>query len=348
MKPILRRINAIDAQKPLTLEFVWEGNQSFGNICVIRQNDTNDIVYQQSQTTMQLKHTIESNTLINGVLYNASIATIDSENNISEYSNPILFYCYSTPQFTFNNIKSNQIIRNSSYQTMMDYVQVEGEALQSYEISLFDSSKSLIRSSGVQYSTDVIKYTLSGLEDNQSYFVKATGKTLNGMDIATEYIYFSVNYIQPAIYSILTTENVKENGYIKLQSNIKSIECYTNKDPIFIDGEYINLKDDVLTMNDNFILSDNFIINFSGYNISEGLIMQLSNSYNNIYVYLRKGIYDVNNNVEKTFVELTNNVGLSKYECRSNYINNLSKTQPISVWITKKNGLFTIYLKGGE
>lgn len=349
MKPILYNIYAFDKSQEMTFQFVWNGNQSFGNIAQIRNNTTNEIVYQASETTMQLKHTIPANTLVNGTLYNVRVAVVDINNNVSEYSDPVLFYCFTTPTFIFDNLTSNQIVRNASYQVNMSYSQQEGESLQSWEISLYDTSQSKIQGSGVKY-TDEIKYTLTDLEDNQTYYIKATCLTLNGMEIETEYIPFSVNYKQPSIYSLLTLENVSNNGYIKLQSNIRAVEAKSEKDVEYIDNEYVDLKDNTIFIDDDFSLDDDFVINLLGYNLTlNTLIMQLSDGTNVINLYLRKGIYDINNNIEKTFIELNIPVGFTSYVCYSNYIDNPLKTDMIDIWIKKDNGLYSVYInnKGG-
>lgn len=69
-----------------------------------------------------------------------------------------------------------------------------------------------------------------------------------------------------------------------------------------------------------------------------------------INLYLRKGIYDINNNVEKTFIELCIPIGFTSYVCYSNYIDNPSNTDMLDIWIKKKNGLFSVYItnKGGR
>ena len=350
MKPILFNTLAFDSLKEKTFYFVWNGNQAFGNILQIRNNTTNKLVYQVSETTMQLKHTLTENTLTNGVLYNARIAVVDIDNNISEYSDPILFYCFTTPTFIFDNISENEIIKNASYQVNMSYSQIEKEPLQSWEISLYDTSKSKIQGSGVNYTSD-IQYTLTDLEDNQTYYIKASCMTLNGMEVETDFISFSVNYKQPSIYSILTLENVSNNGYIKLQSNIRAVEAYAKKEIEYIDNEYVNLKDNTVFIDEDFSLDDDYIINLLGHNLTPNtLIMELSNGNNNINLYLRNGVYDVNNNKKKAFIELNIPIGSTSYVCYSNYIDTPLETDMIDIWIKKKNGLYSVYImnKGGE
>ena len=343
-KPILYNADAWDSKNEKTFNFLWEGNQAFGNILQIRNNLTDKIVYEESETTMQLKHNVPANTLKNGTLYNVRVAVIDIDNNVSEFSDPMLFYCYTTPTFTFDNIEKNQIIKNASYQVTMSYEQSEGEPLQSWEISLYDISRSKIQSSGVYY-TDNIKYTLTDLEDNQTYYIKATCITLNGMEVDTGYIEFSVNYKQPSIYSLLTLENVKNNGYIKLQSNIRAVEAHSLKNVEYIDDEYANLKNNMIYIDDDFSLDDDFVINLLGYDLTPNtLIMQLSDGNNKINIYLRKGIYDINGNEEKTFLELSIPVGFTSYVCYSNYIDNPDKYDILDIWIKKKYGLYSVYI----
>ena len=345
MTPILYLIDTFDATTEKIIKYKWNGSQSFGNICEIRENQSDTIVYKETQTTMQLTHTIPANILTNGTLYNVRIASIDVDGNVSDFSNPTLVFCFSTPTFDFTNVTENQIIKNSSYQIYLEYSQPERETLNTFEVTLYDLSKSVISSSGVQYySSGELSYILNDLEDNQSYYIRATGYTTTGMELETDYIYFSVNYEQPSVYSILTLENVSNEGYIKLQSNIKIVECYTDKEPVYIDGEYIDLTDNVLGINEGFSLDNDFIINFSGYNFSEGLIMQLFDGTNTINMYYLKGTYDVNNNVEKVFIELSVPVGFTTYCCFSNYINVPNNTDELSVWVKKKNGLFSVTL----
>ena len=350
MIPQFYNSDAWDAFNEKTFRFVYEGNQSFGNVLIIKNNLTGEIVYQGTETTMQLKHTVPTNTLKNGHLYNVRVAVLDIDNNLSEYSEPMLFYCYTTPTFTFDNIQENQIVKNASYQVYMSYEQIENEPLQSWEISLYDTSQSKIRSSGVCYE-DSIKYTLTDLEDNQNYYIKATCITLNGFEVDTGFIPFSVNYKQPSVYSILTLENIKNNGYIKLQSNIRAVEAHSKKNVEYIDNEYVNLQDNTVYIDDDFSLDDDYIINLLGYNITPNtLIMQLSDGKNKVNLYLRKGIYDVNNNKEKTFIELSVPIGFTHYVCYSNYIDNPKDTDMLDIWIKKKKGLYSVYInnKDGE
>ena len=103
-------INAFDANNSQTFYFIWQGNQAFGNILQIRENNTNTIIYEEPEITMQLKYPLSPNVLKNGGYYNARVAVIDIDGNVSEFSDPILFYCFTTPTFIFDNIEENNNI----------------------------------------------------------------------------------------------------------------------------------------------------------------------------------------------------------------------------------------------
>lgn len=331
MKPILYKIKTFDATKDNVFKFVWDGNQSFGNICVIRDNTTNEVIYSQSQTTMRLEHNIFSSTLINGVWYNVVIASIDVNGNVSDYSDPIVFYCLSTPILTFTNIEPNTIIRNASYKVSLFYYQAENETLESYDINLYDNSKNLLQTSGLVYSSNNLEYTLTSLEDNQTYYVHATCYTVNGISGETDYIPISVNYTQPDYYALLTLENIKDNGYIKLQSNIRAVECVVDGTPIFVDGDYIDLSNNTLSINKDYALDNDYIIKFSGYDLQQGLIMQIGD----IDIYLVK-------ENEYTYLELFSPILKTFYYCQSNRLEKLSDIEEIEVIIIKNKGLFNI------
>lgn len=346
MKPALYNISAFDATKEKTITFNWSGNQAFKNECIIRNNTTNTIVYQNTQETLQLKHDIRADALNNGVLYNITIKVIDKNNNISEESTPVLFYCYSTPLLSFSNVSENQIIQNSSYQINLSYNQTEGEQLQYFQVLLYSMNKNLIWSSGVKYDTSTLSVTISDLDDNGTYFLRATGYTINGMELDTGYMNFSVDYELPSMYSIVTLENKAEEGMIKIQSNIISLEGkYYGEEPIpYEDDEYISLYDkNYVSFDEGFSLNNNFTINFKGKNFSYGKnILAITDGEKTINITHRKGIFLSENNIEKAYFELEVESAFSPYKINSNYYDIPDEAQLISVWIRRQSHVYDI------
>ena len=198
---------------------------------------------RRTQETFQLKHIVAANSLSNGKTYNAEIYVIDSSEIMSPVSDKIIFKCFTNPTWSFSNLIPDQIIRNSSYQIQLTYSQTEGELLNSYQISLYNSSQSLLHQSGILYNSDILSYSVSNLSDNRQYYVRATGKTVNGMDLDTSFIPISVNYLSPALYSLITLENQPIDGSIKISYNVQLVTGKSNTDdPTYIDSTKVDLK----------------------------------------------------------------------------------------------------------
>lgn len=130
---------AFDARYDREFKYLWSSgnNQSIANTLIIRDNETNSIVYNNKQETLLLKHILPANTLQNGKTYNVSIQVFDRDGKASELSDTLIFKCYTTPTISLNVI-NEQVIRNSSYLFIINYEQIEGEELQYYSLELYD------------------------------------------------------------------------------------------------------------------------------------------------------------------------------------------------------------------
>ncbi len=222
-QPILKSTPAFDASLEHLFSFTYIGNQVFAHQFRVYDNTTNVIVYNKKVESFQTEHTIPANSLKNGVLYRAQVSVFDKNGVESSLSQSILFYCYSIPTFQITNLTENQIVRSSSYQVELFYSQPQGELLNSYQVFLYNQSHSQIWSSNLLYNTESMYVTLSDLTDSSQYYVRATGITINGMEIDTGYLPFSVLYVQPSLYAITGLKNLREQGMIKITSNIKII-----------------------------------------------------------------------------------------------------------------------------
>jgi len=349
MKPLVYNINAFDARYEKTIEFEWQGNQAFKNKCIIRNNATNTIVYQSIQETFQLKHVIPAHILTNGILYNITISVYDINGTESETSDPVLFYCYTKPTFEFTNLIDNQVIRNSSYNVILNYYQPEGEELQSYQLHLYNTNKNLIWSSGVRYDTSNLSISMYDLDDNGTYYVRATGITVNGMELDTGYVFISVNYEMPSVYALLTLENIKKEGSVKIQSNIISLEgkYVGSGDPVYIDNEYIDLTDNKVYVyfDEGFLIDKDFTLNIIGYNMSFSTILILSNGEKTIILSKEKCTFASDDGSERVYFKLKVPSAFTDYIIHSQYIIPPLDTDLLSIWIKRKNNIYSVYIK---
>lgn len=350
IKPILLNIDAFDAYFDHDVLFKWDGNQVFRNTCTIRNNINNKIVYTVTQDTLQLKHTIPKYALVNGNLYNITIKVIDNNGIASEESTPILFYCYTTPSLSFSNMIENQVIQGSSYKVDLLYSQRENELLQYYQLFLYNINKNQIWASGVKYDTSSMSINVNGLEDNRVYYIRATGKTINNMDVDTGYVMFSANYVMPNSYYVLTLENIAKDGSIKIQCNILSIEgTFVGSNISYLNNDYIDLtnSNNSVYFREGINIKDNFSLNIKGYNFTYNYkVLSLSNGTKSIDIYVLKNSYLSDDGKDKLYFKLFINVSeFASYTIESNLIDCPLNNDILSLWLRKVNNVYSLYVE---
>ena len=298
---------AFDTRYEREFKYLWPSgnNQSVANTLIIRDNETNTIVYNTKQETLLLKHVLPANTLQNGKTYNVCIQVFDRDNNASELSDTLIFKCYTTPTLSLN-IVNEQVIRSSSYLFIVSYNQIEGEELQYYSLELYDGNKQRLYNTGAKYNIES-GITLSDFTDNTSYYIKAYGQTINHMEIETDFILFHVEYIKPELYSYMTVENRELYGDIQFTSFLVSIEGKgVNGEPTYIDGDYVDTVNGTdIRFDDNFSIN-NGLISLVGRNfkINESFLIMNNNTYHTMTFTWKYGTYEKENDVEKWYVEL--------------------------------------------
>lgn len=265
-QPIVNPISAFDATRAHNITFtVIGGAQVVANRLVISNNETGAIVYNKTAITMKLEHTIPANTLTNGGYYNAVVYTIDNANNESVASTAVPFYCYSQPVLTIDNIPATETIENGTYTFTGTYIQQEGEILNSYQYTLYDSNKNVLSKTPlIYYETDSsLSYTFVGMSNDTSYYIELSGETVNGTHITSGVIYFTVRYIQPASFAICDLVNNCDDGCIQVSSNIVAIDGKSNPDPpIYIDDKEVDLRepDSWVEWDSGFRIQDDFTL----------------------------------------------------------------------------------------
>lgn len=255
-QPTLYPVPAFDKVDGHIFTFSYQGAQAYSNKLTIRNNDTNEIVYEKVQSTFQLKHDLspeDAEPLVYGTCYNATVQVFDSAGTGTSESAAVLFYVFSNPVWRFNSVTDGMRVEASSLDGSVTYIQSESEPLNSHQFYLYDAAKVLVASSSTRYTQpdeqNVIPYSYTGLGDNTTYFVRAVGKTLNGMSVDTGYIAIDVQYITPSAFYLLELENQPETASIRIESNIIIIEGHADPSPpIFIDGEMIDLSADGATV----------------------------------------------------------------------------------------------------
>lgn len=264
-QPILNSIAAFDATQEHIFSFISiGGDQVLGSQLTIYDNETGAQVYQGNYTSFKFEYPLAAGTLTNGKYYNATISTINNASEFSEPSNPVAFYCYTAPVLTITNIPASGTIEQSNYTFQGNYVQAEGELLNGYQYTLYDSNKEQISQSAILYD-GLYQHTFSGMANDTSYYVELSGSTINNTPVSSGLLSFTIRYIQPASFAICDLVNNCENGFIQISSNIVSIDGKSEPDP----PKYIDNKEVDLTDNGSWVQWD------EGFNIQNDFTMRI-------------------------------------------------------------------------
>lgn len=358
VRPVLIGVSAWDATQNFTFTFsvASGGNQVVANRLIIRDNVSNEIVYNQKQTTYRYEHTVPADTLTNGNYYNATVTTYDALDDASAASLPIQFYCYSTPSISFTNIPAGGIVSGSSYEFGMVYNQDEDEPLNTYQFNLYNTSLALVSTSGVLYTQDGTppfnaSYTFSGFEEGSIYYVVASGSTVNGTLVTTDLAQITVEYSTPSLHTLIELSNNCDEGFISVRSNITPIEGQSEPpEPTFIDDRELDLTAEghYVWYDQGFSIINNFASTawFRNPTLNSKLFEFTDEQGNKFSIIYRNGYVDDDNSTElKAYFELIGSTvqGINYY-IYSNYVDILSSSDQYILYVSRVANVFQIFV----
>lgn len=316
--PILSFVQAFDPTNIEVFQFYYSGNQIEKKRVVITDNTTFETVLDDTKLGMKLSYELAANTLKPGQ-YSIQIQVFDFDGNSSELSQPVLFYCFSTPHLTFVDFKKR--VNKSSIDVKISYSQAENDGLKEYILYLYDTEKNLVGQSSVFYNLDNPTYTFYGIKNITSYYVRCVGKTVHDMDADTGYWEFTADYIVHPNNMFIQVVNNRCEGYITVDCNIVDIGFNVEgNDPIFKDGEVI-LDNSKVTYISGYDFSDTFSMfikarnvplnkSFFGYTTSDGEVSLSIQKIATAYYCVLEATSVLNNYVR--YVELPDAILLDK------------------------------------
>ena len=352
VSPVLLNTLPFDATKSHVLQFNYSGSQVYAHRVIIKDNQTNATVYDVKTTAMNLIATIPANTLVNGNTYNFQISVFDYADVESPLSNIIVLKCLATPIFNFANIESGSIIRNSYLDIELLYSQENGELLDEYEVVLYGANKTtIVFTSGIKYTGTGMDVRVSPLMDDTTYYLHATGKTLNGLKIETEYIEILCDYLKPDIFLSFRADNVKDEGVVRLSSHFVLIEGSSNVENLtYVDGEKVDLTNgEQVYFNEGYSV-DNFVYQAKISDIPDWAKFITFNLKHSIaYLTWNYGYFDESDE-PLYFVELTATTHLDSensinYIQQSNKISKPHEGQQIFLWVKHIGGMFDVIIE---
>ncbi len=358
ISPILNTIPAFDGEKETKITFTCRGieSQVAKNRLVIKNNETNNVLYDITKTDARYEHTIPSKALQNNAFYRAYITVLDRDGNESPKSNEVLFKCIKTPIFVFTNI--SETMQNSAFEAKLKYSQPDGEMLNTYQVILYSFSKNQLFHSGLKYflvppepdgdgsiTIEDFGVPISNLDNHMEYYIRAAGETLNGLSVDTGYIHFSVSYDTPSVFTAIELTNAEKQGSIQITSNIIALEGKASGDAPFLDNSKIDLSknDASVVFEKGFLLENDFTLQvlFQGPEAPSDILI-LENEKHRIIVSWHKGAYTSTNSEEKAYVKTVAEGTLCNYVQQSNYIDIPSPTDRLQLWLRKKNHIYEV------
>ncbi len=245
--PSVYPVNAFDPSYPHTFAFYYSGNQAVSNRIIITDNLTQKQIYDNRQDGLKLNHTVPANTMESGKSYTVRVQIFDADDNYSNFSDGVLFYCYTAPLFYFSNVNNNDFVSEANLTLSLCYSQPENELLNEYVFYLYDSSKNQLYTSGSFHTENNLTHTVYGLSNNTAYYIRALGKTKRGMSIDTGYIKINVKYNTVKANFHFEATNDKKTGCVTLKTNVLTVGYRLANNNFVLGNGEVTLDDNILT-----------------------------------------------------------------------------------------------------
>lgn len=265
--PIVNAIAPFDPSTKHDISFIYIGEQHNRIRCVITDNSNSQIVFDETVVKGGSIYTIPGDILTPSKQYLIQIQVLYVDDNEaiekqSDLSDIVLFYCFTTPIFSFNEIVNNLEYNSSDINLSLNYYQSENEPIKSFQFLQYDINDTLINSSNTFYSTDKMQYAFYKMNNDSYYSFRAIGETSHGIKLDTGLIRIHVNYKTiPPNNVFLQLENNYCNGYITVTVNIKDISYRVNNEDYSFNGGKLKLEEgNYVTYYDGFLAEDDFSV----------------------------------------------------------------------------------------
>lgn len=368
VSPILLNTLPFDATKDHFLQFSYSGSQIQGYRLTIRDNKTlEEVEGSPIVKTNYLKEEalVPANMLENskdGIIksYQFEIEVLywnedGTEQIYSGVSNTIALKCFATPNFGFVNLSNDKdnIVRNSYMDVELQYsCEDKSEVMNQYRVILYgDDKTTVIYDSGTLYTTSGMTVRITGLTDDETYYIEASCETLNGMELITPLTQILCKYIKPDLFLAFYAENITTEGLVRLSSNFILIEGKSDPEElVYIDDEKVVLLPDENGEKKVWFDSGFIAKNFTCEIIAEQIvdwskIISFDMKTAKAHVMWYKGIFE-GDETEKYYAELTayQYVGDEplNYIQISNRIDPPVDGEQVHIWIKHVDGLFNI------
>lgn len=254
LTPSLPERLIMDASQDSVVSFKTSGYMRHTG-CKVRILDINtgESVYTNSDYSNSTnKFTIPASSVANGKEYILIVQLVKGEDKeVSNWSEDCLLCCYSAPVCTIDNIGSadgESIVQNQNYTFEGTYYQADGVKIQSYYYVLYDNNNKVLQVYDKYYlrnasSSEICVQKIEGLEANKVYYIELICIDNYSKENVSERYRFTVRYDMPRFTQFVEISNEEETASVKMEASMIQILFDTDKDPVFINKQELDLRD---------------------------------------------------------------------------------------------------------
>ena len=264
-KPIIKPITPFDATKGVTIEAQYSGSLPFHNRVEIFDATNLVKVYARTIDETEYKHFVDPAykgsvvasgdtpySLKNGKRYLATIQFFGKDVNteIGLVSDKQSFLTRTTASFYFIGLSTGgeaNVIDTSTIYLILKYTQAEFDKLLNYKFEIYDSGHVLLQETPMIYDTADLSYSFKGLNNMETYYVRAEGTTSSGVHLDTRDSYdrdvkILTQYENPSVYARMLISNDPQTSEMNYRTNFIFIESEEEEYNFQYENDWVHLE----------------------------------------------------------------------------------------------------------
>lgn len=264
-KPIVKQIAPWDARDGYLVRFSIDGMIPVANRVIIYNAASMAIVYDKTQKTNAYSHSIASEAFkanaydenANGNKFCLQVEVYGANGQKSFASEKVYFWCLTKPKFEYTKPYEDEIVYSSTIEVNLKYFQMQGEKLYNYRHYLYNEAKVQINVSKTFFDEEGLSYMFKGLNNRETYYVRAQGETKNGIILDTGYVQVTTNYAESEYYDVLSLSS-DLNATVTGTTNMIIIDANEDSEDFEYTDSYVHIIDRTITYEHNYRISGDF------------------------------------------------------------------------------------------
>lgn len=348
IKPVIKQITPFDVSDGVTISSTYSGNMPYYNRVTIQDAQSLTTVYSRLVESRKYEHFVDPNfdiphypgdvayNLQNGRRYAVTIQYFDSDRTteLSAVSDKLSFLTRTAPIFHFEDLVDGQQISSSTLTLTIYYLQREAEPILNYQFQIYDSAKTLLQETTISYDTSDMSHVYKGLNNQQTYYVRALATTKNGIKLDTGLVSVYVYYQDPGTYAMIYAECNTSNSVVNYETNFVLIESDEDSDSLTYDGTWVIVNKGTVTYSKGYGIEDDGTWFIKARNVKYPVtLFTCSNGEERFVIEALKS-----NNTDTVF-RLTVGSGYYTYRLYSDPVM-LYETDEAIIWVRKVNNVY--------